>query len=115
MTKRTCNIIRACKGNLYPKITNKIDRVRAYMSEECICPLDVYTDALMEFIMVEAMYDYIDSCDKPSIFLRQMRETKEALIRDLTLTERICIAFSLVQVRDDNGDYVNGFDEDLFK
>ena len=113
MTKRTCNIIRACKGNLYPEIKGKVDRVRTYMSKECMCPLSTYTTAVTESIVVEAMCDYIDTCDKPSTFLRQVRDTKEALIRDLTLTERICIAFSLVQVKNGDGEYINGFDAEF--
>lgn len=112
MTQRTCNIIRACKGSLYPEIESKIDRVRTYMSEECDCPLEAYTDTEMENIIVEAMYDYIDTCDRPSSFLRQMRD---CIIKDLTLTERICTAFSLVRVRGEHGGYVNGFIADFFK
>ena len=96
MTERTFNIICACKGTLYPEIDNKIDRVRKYMSEECDCPIEAYTDEETEDIVVNAMYDYVDTCDKPSVFLRQMRD---CVIKDLTLTERICTAFSLVQVR----------------
>ena len=112
MTQRTCNIIRACKGSLYPEIENKIDRVRTYMSKECDCPIEAYTDEEAENIIVEAMYDYIDTCDRPSSFLRQMRD---CIIKDLTLTERICTTFSLVRVRDEHGRYVNGFIADFFK
>ena len=109
MTERTYNIIRACKGAIYPEIESKIDRIRTYMSNECNCPIEEYTAAVTENIIVDAMYDYIDSCDKPSLFLRQMRD---CVIKDLTLTERICVAFSLAQVRDKNGRHVNGFKEE---
>ena len=112
MTQRTFNIIRACKGTLYPEIESKIDRVRTYMSEECGCPIEAYTDVEMENIVVNAMYDYIDTCDRPSVFLRQVRE---CMVKDLTLTERICIAFSLTRVRNSEGEYINGFKVDFFK
>lgn len=113
MTQRTCNIIRACKGTLYPEIENKIDRVRTYMSEECDCPVEAYTDKATENIVVYAMYDYIDTCDKPSTFLRLMKDAN-CVAEDLTLTERICTAFSLVKVRNERG-YVNGFIADFFE
>lgn len=112
MTQMTCNIIRACKGCLYPEIESKIDRVRTYMSEECGCPLEAYTDEEIENIVVDAMYDYIDTCDRPSTFLQQIRE---CVVEDLTLTERICIAFSLARVKNSEGKYINGFAEAFFK
>lgn len=112
MTQRTFNIIRDCKGALYPEIENQIDRVRKYMSEECDCPIEVYTDEATENIVVNAMYDYIDTCDRPSTFLRQVRE---CMVKDLTLTERICIAFSLTRVRNAEGKFINGFKAEFFK
>lgn len=111
MTERTFNIIRACKGTLYPEIESKIDRVRTYMSEECGCPIEEYTDVEMENIVVEAMYDYIDTCDKPSTFLRQIRD---CVIKDTTVIQRICNAFGVTRVRNAEGKYVNGF-ADFFK
>lgn len=111
MTERTFNIVRACKGTLYPEIESKIDRVRTYMSEECGCPIEEYTDVEMENIVVEAMYDYIDTCDKPSTFLRQIRD---CINKDSTLVQRICNAFGVTRVRNAEGKYVNGF-ADFFK
>lgn len=111
MTQRTCNIIRACKGSLYSEIDNRIERVKAYMSEECLCEKECYTDEIMESIMIEAVYDYIDTCDRPSSFLRQIRE---CVAKNISLTQKICIAFTLVQVRRD-GEYINGFKEEFFK
>ena len=111
MTKRTCNIIRACKGSLYPEIESRIERIKTYMSEECCCPKECYRDDVIESILMNAVYDYIDTCDRPSTFLRLMND---CVALHLTLTERICIAFTLVKVRGDNG-YVNGFKEEFFK
>ena len=111
MTERTFNIIRACKGTLYPEIKSKIDRVKTYMSVECDCPIEAYTDGVMEDIIVEAMYDYIDTCDKPSIFLREIRDYID---KKATLTQRICDAFSVTRVRNSDGKYINGF-ADFFK
>lgn len=108
MTERTRNIIFACKGKFYPEIANPIDRVKTYMSEECACPIEEYTDDVIESILFEAIYDYIDVCDRPSIFIRQIRE---CVNKDLNLLERICVAFYMIQVRK-NGKCINGFKEE---
>ncbi len=110
MTQRTCNIIRCCKGTLYPEISNRIERIKMYMSEECAYPIECYTDREIESILASAVYDYIDTCDKPSAFLRDIIE---CIPRSLTLAERICSAFTLVQVKGNSG-YVNGFKEEFF-
>lgn len=111
MEQRTCNIIRACKGSLYPEIDNRIERVKAYLSKECGCPEEYYTEEIMESIMIDAMYDYIDTCNKPSTFLRMIRN---CIKKELSLTEKICVAFTLVQVKKDDK-YINGFKEEFFK
>lgn len=111
MTERTVKIILACKGMIYPSNEDMIDRIRSYMSDECNCPKEDYTEEVITKIVLEAMYDYIDTCDRPSIFLRQMyywHWNKEA-----SLLERVCTAFELVQVQGD-GKYINGFKEEDF-
>jgi hypothetical protein len=87
-----------------------MDRIKAYMADECGCLVTDYTDDVMESIIRNAVYDYIDTCDKPSTFLRLANECIE---KNLNITERFCVAFTLVQVRN-NGKYVNGFKEDFF-
>ena len=111
MTQRTCNIILACKGSLYPKIESRIERVKTYMSEECLCEKEYYTDREMESIMMDAVYDYIDTCGRPSTFLRLM---KDCIAKDVSLIQRICIAFTFVKVKNDD-EYINGFKEEFFK
>ena len=110
MTQRTCNIIRACKGSLYPEIESRIERVKTYMSEECLCKKEWYTNEEMEYIMIDAACDYIDTCDRPSAFLRLMNDS---IAKDVSLIERICIAFTLVRVKN-NEQYINGFKEEFF-
>lgn len=108
MTERTFNIIIACKHR--PENTSTItDSVRAYMSEECNCPIHDYGEREINNIMKTAMYDYIDTCDKPSVFLRSI----DGVIggEDMSIGERIAIAFSLVRVCDGAKHYVNGFGE----
>lgn len=105
MTKRTYNIIIACKNR--NGHANCIESVREYMSKECMCPVNYYDETDMGRIMKEAMYDYIDTCDKPSVFFRNM-ETMFGY-EMLSIGEKIGRAFALVQVRDRDGNYVNGF------
>ena len=111
MTQRTCNIIRACKGSIHSEIDDRLERVKIYMSEECSCPKECYTDGELESILMDAVYDYIDTCDRPSTFLRLVNE---CIAKDISRIQRICIAFTLVKVK--NADkYINGFKEEFFK
>ena len=117
MEQRTLNIINIVKGNTkYYRIYDNMDVIEAikqYMADECAYKAEWYTDKDMLDIMYDAMRDYLDHCDKPSFF---MWELKEVLMRDSeNLPLRIAIALSLVQVRDDNGNYINGFDDRLHK
>ena len=113
MTERTCNIIQACKGSLYPQIDDRIMRVKSYMAEECGCDIDTYTDDVLESILKTAVYDYIDTCDRPSTFLRLMYDTIEPKI---SLIEKICCAFTFVRMKDSmTNEYVNGFKKEFFK
>lgn len=114
MTERTVKIILACKGAIYSDNEDMIDRVRSYMSDECICPKEYYTEEVMTKIVLEAMYDYIDTCHMPSSFLKSMYHWQYwQTNKEVSLLERICIAFKLVQVHGD-GKYINGFKEDDF-
>ena len=105
MTERTFNIIMACKNaNRY----NVCDSVKEYMSQECDCEIEVYSEVTLARIMLEAMYDYLDSCDKPSVFMREFNDIY--YLEQLSTAEHIARTFSLVQVRDD-GVPINGFGE----
>lgn len=117
MEQRTLNIINIVKGNTkYYRIYGNMDVIEAikqYMADECAYKAEWYTDRDMLDIMYDAMRDYLDHCDKPSFFMWKL---KEVLMKDLeNLPLRIAIALSLVQVRDDNGNYINGFDDRLHK
>ncbi len=116
MDQRTLNIINICKGNtIYYGVYDVIDMVegiKRYMADECMYKSEWYTDKQMFDIMFEAMKDYIDHCDKPSFFLCQLNNV---YLSKENWTLRIAIALSLVQVRDSNGNYVNGFDDRLHK
>ena len=85
-----------------------MDAAKEYMAWECNCPFASYSERDMSKIMFTAMCDYIDSCDKPSSFIRAMDDIffKEYL----SLGEQIARAFQLVRVKKDDH-YINGFGE----
>lgn len=73
MTQRTLNIINICKGNTKYKhlFDNKpmLDAIKEYMAEECGCEIEWYTEKEMLNIMLDAMYDYLETCDNIRKFL----------------------------------------------
>lgn len=117
MEQRTLNIINIVKGNTkYYRIYDNMDVIEAikqYMADECAYKAEWYTDKDMLDIMYDAMRDYLDHCDKPSFFMWKLKEVLMGDSENLPL--RIAIALSLVQVKDDNGNYINGFDDRLHK
>ncbi len=107
MTERTYNIIMACKRS-YPR--DLTDNVAQYMAKECGCSVGDYSQPIITDIMKTALYDYIDTCDKPSIILRKLDENNR-FYHDVSIGAQIATAFRSVQVRDRNGNYINGFGE----
>ena len=122
MDQRTCNIIRCCKGSChipFPK-DGPLERypetrrsIAAYMSRECATPMEDYDGHLMEQVLKEAMFDYIDTADKPSSDLRNLF-CWSSLTDEPTMCQRIMSMFQLVQVFDTKAqEYRNGFTEAL--
>lgn len=112
MEERTLEIIAVCKGNTrYDSNQGLVDAVKNYMSDNCMCEKKWYTDSLMEEILREAFYDFIDVCDRPSYFLRRLEEVKWI---SPNLSDRICMVFQTTQVLEDHV-YVNGFNADYEK
>lgn len=108
MNKRTFDIIMACK-NHSDDDCNVADSVKRYMSQECDCPISFYGESVVTDIMFNTMLDYLDTCDRPSCFIRTVREI--IFGENISLGERIARAFVLVRVKTDDGKYVNGFGE----
>lgn len=108
MTRETFNIIMACKN--HGEYADAIESVKDYMAESCNVQREHYSSDQLTDIMKRAMYDYLDTCDKPSIFLRTM---DSIFGQDKISTgEHIARAFSITQVmKDDN--FINGFGEHL--
>lgn len=112
MDQRTLNIINILKGNtkyyrLYEDM-DAIESIKQYMADECAYKVEWYTEKDMFDIIYDAMLDYLDHCDKPSYFMRQLGDVMRGRLD--SITRDIAIALTLVQVRDNNN-YVNGFDD----
>lgn len=116
MTKETCNIILACKCSLhkpYEKlnyISNVLERIQIYLSQEYQNDISLYTPEQMEKIMYQAMGDYLDTCDKPSEFIHYLLTLNHT---EMSMEEKIAEAFKWVKVKDNTG-YVNGFKQEFF-
>ena len=110
MNDRTLSIIAVCKGNT--KYESKlsldlIDSVKNYLSDFSGCDKKILTPKLVEEVILAAFYDFIDVCDKPSYFLRQLDNLKNV---NFDLSTRICMLFRATQVVEE-GHYINGFNE----
>lgn len=118
MEQRTCNIIRCCKGGCQlpaGKDQDRLTAVAAYMSDECACPIGDYKGRLLEQIMKEAMFDYLNTADKPGNELRRLFDIP-GLGPEPSMSERIASMFALCQVLEAKDpknpkelSYVNGF------
>lgn len=116
MEQRTCNVIMCCKGHCVPAGSDvplpPEEAVAAYMSVECACPVEIYTEGVLLSILKEALFDYLDGADKPSADLREF--FRELLVRKPSLSQRIISTFALVRVRDpETGKLCNGFTHGL--
>ena len=121
MEKRTAEIIMICKGNHdYGEDLSYKQAISAFLSDHCLCPIDYYTEAMINNIILQAAFDYVDSFKehRPSSFLRYVKETYDLHhnplvenIKRIDIYEAICIAFEMAQVKDENG-YINGFTEE---
>lgn len=105
MEDRTCKIILCAKSRCHGG--SGIAKIINYLSYECGCDRDVYTESTLYRILFEALCDYIDCCDKPSIVLRNMNEAKKF---DFSPNEQIVSAFTMAEVKSKDK-YINGFNE----
>jgi hypothetical protein len=115
MDQRTLNIIHICKGNTKYSINDTIyNGIRKYIAEECMMKPNDYTDEDISNILWEAMSDYLDHCDKPSFFMWRLKDVMRR--HDWDVYHAIAVVFSAyTQVKNDNGNYINGFDDRLHK
>ena len=115
MEQRTLDIIKICKGNTkYNNNGSIYNAIRNYMADECMEEPDFYTDADIDVVLWEAMKDYLDHCDKPSFFMWCLKDVMNR--HDWDIYHAIAVVFGpYTQVKNDNGNYVNGFDDRIYK
>lgn len=124
MEKRTAEIIMVCKGHhdFGKELTHK-QAIAAYIADSCCCPVEFYTDDILNDIIYQAALDYIDGLKIPSSFIRDIQNAlnlhNNPLLHNINRIdyfEAVCIAFQLAQVRDSNKNaFVNGFSEELIQ
>lgn len=112
MQQRTCNIIMCCKGHckLDGATGDPFDDILSYMSKECGCPSEDYKGKLLESILLESMFDYINFSENPGSDLRNLFYQYATM--DPSLSERIVSMFRLVKVKR-GFTYINGFNTTL--
>lgn len=105
MTQRTLDIIYICKNpshKYWDNANSYTDAVKNYMVNECGFIAKWYSNRQVLEIMWTVMMEYLAHCDTPGSFIWQLNNT-------------IGAALASQQVRDDNGNYVNGFDDRIYK
>ena len=115
MEIRTANIIRLSQDRYLEYLEKTpIERIVSYLTRVCCPGEDMYTDyenGILLRVLKNAVYDYIDTCDKPSEFLLSFEETKRAHNK-FTEIKNIIHAFSCIKT-ESNGRYINGFTDEL--
>ena len=104
MEDRTINIILLTKR--FGEPDNVKRAIAQYMSEECDCPITVYTNGIIATILRNAMLDFLNSASRKQDIIAFSRE----LVTDHgydDIASRIIIAMAMIQVCEKQGwDYV---------
>lgn len=100
MEDRTINIILITKRFGPPNIVKKA--IAKYMSEECNCPIETYTDSILMSIIKEAMFDFLHNASRKSDIIAFIREIVEEPRYD-SMLDKIIVAFAMMQVCEKDG------------
>jgi len=108
---RTVNIMLITKR--FGGVNNIKEHIAKYMSEECWCPIEVYTDSVLYDIVKTAFLDYIRNTTS-NMAAASVREFLEKDGQDL---ERMILTLGLAQVAERKGEawyYINGYHDTKF-
>ena len=117
MRQRTAEIIAICKGrHEFGENLSPTEAIATYMSDDTGCPTELYDDVILESIVADALFDFIDGMTMPSSFLRDIRDiycrhntfAEMKGLEKISYTDAVCFAFSTVSVKRD-GKFINGF------
>lgn len=108
MNKRTLRIINICKCNTrYNVGKSQQEAIISYLSEVHKMPIEFYTETELTRILKEVFYDFLDSCDKPSYYLKEI----DRFIIHASYNGAIIDVLALIDVYDTGEDkWINGFD-----
>ncbi len=69
----------------------------------------------VERVVRETILDYLESCDNIKVEVRRLFSTHYIIGLDNSNLSVLCRFLLNIQVRDKNGNYINGFDEETVK
>lgn len=105
MDKMNCGVIYAVKLN---NKGNWYDSIASFMSKYTNTPVEHYTKSILETRLVCAIADLIENMEHPCgvwfeyWHMRQYPWNKNDF-------EAMCVAMSTIAVKDEHGNYINGF------
>ena len=101
MEDRTINIILITKRFGEPNNVKKA--IAKYMSEECDCPIETYTDRVLMSIIKEAMFDFLHNASRKRDMIAFIREIVDGHRGYDKMIDRIIIAMAMIQVCEKQG------------
>lgn len=113
LKNETMKIIAICKDFTKYKNGTVNEWLKTFAEEEYLMDKKYLTDELIETMLVNAMYDYIDNCDTPSevlkIFLLIQNQNKTLIetIKDVFIEQKVC----KIDRKTYKKTYINGFDK----
>ena len=120
MNSDTLSVIKICKGR-HSRHEEGLSHYEAlkkhYMDVYCIYP-DCYEEIGLEAMVKRAFYDLIDHVDRPSNLLRSFEDVMR-IYQTMNFNEydistaSMVSAMGMIQVRANDGSYMNGFDDSI--
>lgn len=105
LSKKNCGIIYAVKLN---QEGDKYKSIATFMSKYTDTPIEYYTKAILETLLSHAIADLLDNLKYPSSFWFNYWRWKH-FPWDMNDFDAICATLTEIAVKDENGNYINGF------
>lgn len=113
MTDRSVNIILITK--YFERFEGIKMAIAQYMHEECLTPIDVYSDGILFNIVKDVMFDFFHHTTEKSYIISFVRYIIDCDYE--SMLDKILAALSLIRVADVKGEkceYINGWHETDF-
>ena len=105
MDRMSCGVIYAIKLN--PE-GDRYKSIATFMSKYTDTPIEYYTNKLLETALSYAVADLLDNLKYPSSFWFKYWQWKQ-YPWNMNDFDAICAALAETAVKDENGNYINGF------